>query len=237
MIVNKFETVDSIVTRNLEAAKMFNAYGIEFCSGEKRTLENACIEQNVSLTILLEELSELKAEANAFPDFGSMKIDALAAYVESIHHRYTDRKVVFIRHSIERLLRQHPDHEDQLTRLKNAFEDLAIHLRIHMRQEEFLIFPYIKSMVKKRNTVSGIFRSIQEPLSAMQGDHDHEIQTFRLLNATLVGTPQKNFYGYKLTYSAIKELEMDLKVHMHLENNILFPRAIDFETHLKSNPN
>jgi regulator of cell morphogenesis and NO signaling len=237
MIVNKFETVDSIVTRNLEAAKIFSAYGIEFCSGERRTLENACIEQNVSVTSLLEELSDLKAGSGTLPDFNCMSIDALAVYVESIHHRYTDKKVVFIRHSIERLLRQHPNNEDQLTRLKNAFEVLAIHLRIHMRQEEFLIFPYIKSMVKKRIAVSRIFRSIQEPLSAMHSDHDHEIQTFKLLNASMVGKPQKDFYGYKVTYSSIKELEMDLKIHMHLENNVLFPRAIDFEKHLKGNLN
>lgn len=237
MVVSKFETVDSIVTRNLESARVFNAYSIEFCSGEKRNLENACLELNVSLSTVLEELADLKAEAGAFPDFTSMNIDALAAYVESIHHRFTDRKVVFIRHSFERLLRQHPDREGQLAGLKNAFEDLAVHLRIHMRQEEFLIFPYIKRMVKKRSAASRIFRSIQEPLSAMQGDHDRELQTFKALNASLTMHFENQLYGYNVTYSAIKELELDLKIHMHLENNVLFPRAIDFEKQLKGNSN
>lgn len=237
MIVNKFETVDTIVTRNIESAKIFSAYGIDFCSGEKRTLENACVENNLSLASLLEELSDLDIGKGRFPDFSTMSIDALAYYVESIHHRYTDRKVVSIRHSIERLLRLHPDHEVHLMRLKNSFEDLAIHLRIHMKQEEFLIFPYIKSMVRKRTVGSKIFRSINEPLLAMQADHNHEIQTFRRLNASLADGPRNNFYGYKLTYAAIKELEMDLQIHMHLENNVLFPRAIDFERHLKGSPN
>ncbi len=236
MIVNKFETVDRIVTRNIESAKVFSAYGIEFFSGTQITLENACVENNVSLASLLEELSDIGPGSES-PDFNTMKIDALASYVESIHHRYTDRKVVSIRHSIERLLRLHPDDEIYLMRLKNSFEDLAIHLRIHMRQEEFLIFPYIKSMVKKRMVGSKIFRSIREPLSAMEADHSHEIQTFKMLNASLSDGSKKNFYGYKLTYSAIKELEMDLKIHMHLENNVLFPRAIDFERHLKNSPN
>jgi regulator of cell morphogenesis and NO signaling len=237
MVVSKFESVDSIVTRNLESARVFNAYGIEFCSGERRNLENACLALNVSLSAVLEELSELKAEGGAFPDFTSMRIDTLAAYVERIHHRFTDRKVVFIRHSLERLLRQHPNHEGQLARLKNSFEDLAVHLRIHMRQEEFLIFPYIKSMVKKRHASSRIFRSIQVPLSAMQGDHDRELQTFRALNASLGTRFEKQVYGYNVTYSAIKELELDLKIHMHLENNVLFPRAIDFEKQLKGSSN
>jgi regulator of cell morphogenesis and NO signaling len=237
MVVNKFETVDSIVTRNLESARVFNAYGIEFCSGEKRNLENACLEVNVSLSTVLEELSELQAGVDAFPDFTSMNIDALASYVESIHHRFTDSKVVFIRHSLERLLRQHPDHEGHLVRLRNAFEELAVHLRIHMRQEEFLIFPYIKSMVKKRSSATRIFRSIGEPLSAMQDDHDRELRTFRVLNASLATRFGKQVYGYNVTYSAIKELELDLKIHMHLENNVLFPRAIDFEKQLKASWN
>ena len=236
MIVNKFETVESIVTRNIESAKVFNAYGIEFCSGEKITLENACVQRNVSLASLLEELSDVQT-GSLWPDFNSMKIDALAGYVESVHHRYADKKVVFIRHSIERLIRQHPDEETELGRLKNAFEDLAVHLRLHMRQEEFLIFPYIKSMVKKRTTSSKIFRSIREPLSAMQADHDHEIQTFGTLNACLGGSNDKKLYGFKLTYLAIKELEMDLKIHMHLENNVLFPKAIDFEKYLNNSRN
>ncbi len=237
MIVNKFDTVDSIVTRNLESAKVLNAYGIQFFSAEKCTLEDACVERNVSLTTILEELSDLKTETDGQPNFENMQIDSLAAYVENIHHRYTDKKVVFIRHSIERLTRLHPDQEAQLGRLKNLFEDLAVHLRIHMRQEEFLIFPYIKSMVKRRTTASRIFRSILEPLSAMQSDHDYEIQTFNALNASLVNNDHKKFYGFRLTYSAIKELEMDLKIHMHLENNVLFPKAINFEKHINLNRN
>lgn len=237
MIVNKFETVDSIVTRNIESARIFSAYGIEFCSGERRTLEDACVEHNVSLASLLEELSDMNVGPSGSPDFTNMSIDALAYYVESIHHRYTDKKVVSIRHSIERLLRLHPDHEAHLMRLKNSFEDLAIHLRIHMRQEEFLIFPYIKSMVRKGTVGSKIFRSINEPLQAMQADHHHEIQTFKKLNESLADSPRDRFYAYKLTYAAIKELELDLQIHMHLENNVLFPRAIDFERHLKGSPN
>lgn len=236
MIVNKFETVDSIVTRNLESSSIFSAYGIEFCTGARITLENACVEHNVSLAGVLEELSGLTTESE-FPDFISMNIGALASYVESTHHKFTDRKVVSIRHSIERLIRLHPDDEVNLIHLKNSFENLAIHLRIHMRQEEFLIFPYIKSMVKNRTVGTKVFRSIHEPLLAMQEDHSHEIETFRILNTRLDDCTKSGLYGYKLTYSAIRELEMDLKIHMHLENNVLFPRAIDFERQLKNSPN
>ena len=194
------------------------------------------MEHNVSLTSVLEELSDLNARSE-FPDFNSMNIGALASYVENTHHRYTDRKVVSIRHSIERLIRLHPDDEVHLAQLQNSFEDLAFHVRIHMRQEEFLIFPYIKSMVKKKTAGSKFFRSIHEALLAMQEDHKHEIETFRTLNASFDRGTKNNLYGYKLTYSAIKELEMDLKIHMHLENNVLFPRAIDFERHLKNSRN
>jgi regulator of cell morphogenesis and NO signaling len=239
MNISKWDTIESIVTRNLQAASIFNEFGIDFCCDGHRTLENACANDHIVFGTVLEELSALSDEHDSFPDFGKMQIDLLANYIQSIHHKYTDKKLVIIKNNIERLIRQNKDHHLQLLNLKKVFDHLSIHLTIHMKQEEFIIFPYIKRMVKKGMANSSIFRSVEEPISAMQLDHDDERKSFKtLVDITHhYSVPVSGDYAYKVTYAAIKELEEDMRIHMHLENNLLFPKAIELEHQLKSTLN
>jgi len=235
MLINKLDTVASIVTWNLQCAAIFNSYGIDFCCRGGRTLEEACIEESVSLGEILDVLWELDTKRNPLPNFGIMRIDMLADYIKRNHHTYTEKKLIFIRNNIDRLIREHQSIHHQLGQIKEVFEDLSTDLRIHMNQEEFMIFPYIKAMVKKRNINSKLFKSIRDPIVAMQDDHDTEEKGFNILshltnNYTI---PRRSYYAFKTTYTAMKALEEDLKIHMHLENNILFPKAINFELALK----
>lgn len=239
MHVSKWDTVESIVTRNLKAAEIFNEYGIDFCCHGGRSLEKACLDGHIFVEELLEELSELKDLDDSVPDFGKMNIDLLTTYIQSTHHKYTDKKLVFIKNNIERLVRENNTNYFQLIKLKNTFENLSMHLTIHMQQEEFLLFPYIKKMAKRGTVDTHIFKSIQEPITAMQSDHSDERKSFKtLLNITHhYSTPASADLAYKTTYAAIKELEQDMRIHMHLENNILFPRAIHLENELKKRNN
>ena len=102
-------------------------------------------------------------------------------------------------------------------------------------KQEFMIFPYIKTMIKKRSSNSRMFKSIQDPIMAMKDDHDNEEKGFDILFDLTHNyrIPRKGYYVFKATYTAMKDLEEDLKIHMHLENNILFPKAINFELDLK----
>ena len=239
MHISKWDTVESIVTRNLKAAEIFNEYNIDFCCNGGRPLEKACIDGHVFLGELLEELSALQDTDESMPDFTSMKIDVLASYIQSTHHKYTDKKLVFIKKNIERIIRESNTNYFQLIKLKKTFDDLSMHLTLHMQQEEFLLFPFIKKMAKKGAIDTHIFRSVKEPINAMQADHDDERRSFNtLLNITHhYSMSPDNGLGYKVTYAAIRELEHDMRIHMHLENNILFPRAIHLEHELKKRKN
>jgi len=239
MHISKWDTVESIVTRNLKSAEIFNEYGIDFCCNGGRTLEKACIDGHIFVEELFEELSALKDSDESVPDFASMKIDMLASYIQSTHHKYTDKKLVFIKNNIERIVRENKSNYFQLVKLKNTFDELSMHLTIHMQQEEFILFPFIKKMAKKGTVDTHIFKSIKEPINAMQADHDDERKSFKtLLNITNhYSTSPSGDLAYKVTYAAIKELENDMRIHMHLENNILFPRAIHLEHELKKRKN
>ena len=235
MIVKKSDKVAGIVTWNLQTAAIFNNYGIDFCCRGGRTLEQACIEESVSLAEILDVLWELDTKSNLLPDFGIMRINMLADYIKRNHHTYTERKLVFIRNNIDRLIRDHQYSHQELAQIQRIFEDLSMDLRIHMKQEEFMIFPYIKAMIKKRSINSKLFKSIRDPIIAMQDDHDNEEKSFNVLSdlTNSYSIPSRGYYAFKTTYAAMKELEEDLKIHMHLENNILFPKAINFELELK----
>src|SRR5687768_8952898 len=139
MLINKLDTVASIVTWNLQSAAIFNSYGIDFCCRGGRTLEEACIEESVSLGEILDVLWELDIKCNPLPNFGIMRIDMLADYIKRNHHTYTEKKLIFIRNNIDRLIREHQSIHHQLGQIKEVFEDLSTDLRIHMNQEEFMI--------------------------------------------------------------------------------------------------
>jgi regulator of cell morphogenesis and NO signaling len=202
-------------------------------------LEDACIEEHVPLGEILDVLWELDTKHNPLPDFGGMRIDMLADYIKRNHHKYTEKKLVFIRNNIDRLIRDHESNHQELAQIQKIFEDLSVDLRIHMKQEEFMIFPYIKAMIKKRSINSKLFKTIQDPILAMKDDHDNEEKGFDVLSDLThnYSIPRRDYYAFKATYAAMKELEEDLKIHMHLENNILFPKAIKFELELKHNNN
>ena len=235
MMIKKTDTVSAIVTWNLQAAAVFNSYGIDFCCRGGRTLEDACIEASVSLGEILDVLWELDTKSNPLPDFGIMRIDMLADYIKRNHHTYTEKKLVFIKNNIDRLIREYQSIHRELAEIKKVFEGLSTDLRIHMKQEEFMIFPYIKTMIKKRSINSKMFKSVREPIIAMQDDHDNEEKGFDVLSdlTNNYSIPRRGYYAFKATYAAMKALEEDLKIHMHLENNILFPKAINFELELK----
>src|SRR5687768_163416 len=104
MNFRKSDTIGFIVKNNLQAASIFNYYGIDFYSRGARTLEHACIEENVSMPSILEELYELKEGDGGVPDFASMNMIALSTYILRTHHKFTERKLVFIKKNLDRLI-------------------------------------------------------------------------------------------------------------------------------------
>lgn len=235
MNIKKTDTIGSIVAQNIQASGIFNEYDIDYaCHGEK-TLEQVCIEENVPIMNVLEELWALDVASAAMPNFNLMAIDTLARYITSTHHRYTERRITLIRNHIERLERQYASHHAELLLIKKTFEDMSVHVLLHMKNEEFFIFPYIRKMVKRGKTEPTA--SIEKALAMMENDHELEGDNLKRL-AQLTNhytAPKESDYAYHVTYKAMKELEEDLRIHMHLENNILFPKAIKLEHDLKYN--
>jgi regulator of cell morphogenesis and NO signaling len=239
MHIDKNETIGAIVTRNTQAASIFSSNGINFYTRGERSLEHACLEDKAGMAIVMEELWDLKDSKNAITDFSNMDLTDLSIYILNKHHKFAERKITFIKHTLERIERECTLSSYKIELVKKAFDDLSMYLNVHMKHEEFIIFPFIQKMVKTGHTRFSTLTDLGGPIMAMKEDHRHEVDTLHRL-ATVTNNysvPKYVDYGLKVTYGAMRELEEDLKIHMHLENNILFPRAITLAVSINQNQN
>ena len=145
-------------------------------------------------------------------------------------HKFTEKKLVFIKNTLDRLIWSYGETDRNVILLSEMFGELSVYLRVHMKHEEFIVFPNIMKMARNSRRVASVWQTVQDPISSMMHDHNFEVATLkRLADLTNNYTPpQRSDYALDITYKAMKELEEDLKMHMHLENNILFPKALDY---------
>ncbi|MBX2951873.1 MAG: iron-sulfur cluster repair di-iron protein [Leadbetterella sp.] len=230
--------IGKLVADDYRTAPVFKRYGIDFCCNGNRTIADACPEAETDQ--LLRDLEGATAEAGAAGmDYKSWPLDLLADYIEKKHHRYVDTRLVEISPFLEKIVRVHGGHHPELAEVEQLFKESAGELTVHMKKEEFMLFPYIRKMVnaqKEGIPVQAPFGSVQNPVQAMMHDHDGEGERFRRI-AELTGhytPPEDACNTYRVTLSLLKEFEEDLHLHIHLENNILFPGAVALEETLAS---
>ena len=240
MDIKIFDTVGSVVALNINAAKILDRYGIDFCCRGNKTLAEACQEKNIRIDDLVEELTNLKRNDNEpSPDFNAMRLDYLSHYIKNFHHKYTSESILFIKTQISKLILVHGKTHPDLELIKMLFDDISDHLTVHMKREELMLFPYIQKIVRVGKDAVGraVFGAVEKPISALMDDHEVEGERFRRLqNLTSHYTaPPDACNTFKATYAAMKELETDLHIHIHLENNILFPKALALENEYRSN--
>jgi regulator of cell morphogenesis and NO signaling len=229
MNVSKTDAIGFIVAQNIDAAAIFNTYGIDYYAHGSRTLEEACIEENVPIVNLLEELFGLH-RAHAGHNFANMDLVHLSTYILRNHHKFAEQKVTFIKHSLNTLVALFGEDHPDLSLIKNAFDELSLYLTVHMKYEEFVVFPYIQKMARGRSHHLNTLQTIERPILSMKEDHDHEVLALKTI-AELIKhyhAGKTSDYAIATAFNAIRELEEDLKIHMHLENNLLFPKAIKF---------
>lgn len=235
MNVRKSDSVGLIVMNNVLAASVFSYYGVNFYSRGERSLEEACAEDQVSMASIIEDLSALNTHA---PDFKDMSMPELTTYILRTHHTFARRKIVFIHNTLDRLLTNSQVDENLLDVRKN-FDELSAYLTVHMKHEEFVVFPFIMKMCRAKQTDLPNFNLIDHPFASMRADHQYEASILKTLSQLTdnYDAPPHADYALKLTYSAMKELEEDLKIHMHLENNVLFPGALELASSLSTTSN
>ncbi|OJV36787.1 MAG: iron-sulfur cluster repair di-iron protein [Bacteroidia bacterium 43-41] len=236
MVINSESIIGKIVAENYKAASVFKSYNIDFCCNGNRSIAAASKEKNIDENLILQQLSEvLDKKGDSEIDFKSWSIDLLADYIEKKHHRYVREKTAEITPYLAKIADVHGDRHPELYEIKELFAQSAADLSAHMIKEENILFPLIREMVDKKARGEKLtrppFGSIENPIKAMQIEHDNEGVRFRRISelSNNYETPQDGCNTYRVTLNLLKEFENDLHRHIHLENNILFPAAIEFE--------
>lgn len=237
MATPKYITIGEFVAHDYRTASVFTKYGIDFCCRGHRTITEVCERKNIDHAQLLDELTAvLLAENKNAIDFKSWPLDLLVDYIEKKHHRYVEGNIPVILQYLDKLCKTHGAEHPELLEIKSLFEDCGKDLAQHMKKEELILFPFIKTMernIKNPHPSHAVpFETVDDPIALMMQEHDHEGERFRKIAAlsNQYTPPPMACNTYKVTFAMLKDFELDLHEHIHLENNILFPRAKQLES-------
>ncbi|MBC8128143.1 MAG: iron-sulfur cluster repair di-iron protein [Gloeobacteraceae cyanobacterium ES-bin-144] len=217
-------TVGEIVAENPSQARVFQAFGIDFCCQGGRTLREACLIKGIEIESVIEQLEaekEPKTEAEKNPSL--LPPVELIAHIVSTHHQYLTVELPRIRAMAERVAKVHGGHTASLVELYEVFCEMADELTSHMMKEEQILFPAIQALCG-----GGSVLSLEGPVACMLQEHDDAGGALARMRDLTNGftAPPEACNTYRALFAGLAELEEDLHCHIHLENSVLFPQAL-----------
>ena len=224
--------VGELVAADYRTATVFKNHKIDFCCKGNRTIEEVCQNAQLDTEQLIEELNQSAEKSNnSTTDFASWDNDLLADYIEKKHHRYVEQKIPELKAYLNKVAKVHGQRHPELIEIEKLFTASAHELLQHMQKEEKILFPFVRAMGRGGQFDRPHFGTVQNPIRMMMHEHDNEGERYRKI-AELSDNytpPADACTTYKVAFAMLKEFEEDLHLHIHLENNILFPRAIETE--------
>ena len=237
MVTANNKSVGDLVAENLARAQVFEKHDIDYCCKGQRTLEEVCREQGLSVDTLVSELDSAPA-ADEAGDWPSASLTKLADHIVERHHNYLRSALPSVAGKLDKVVEVHSARHGGLPRLREIVHGLGQELMQHMMKEEMMLFPLIRQMeAAARNGVAPPAApggSVNNPIHMMEYEHasaGRALAGIRALTSGFVPPPDACI-TFRALYAQLEELEGDLHVHIHLENNILFPRAAELEAQL-----
>lgn len=237
------KTLAEIVTDNIRSAIIFEEAGLDFCCKGKRSLKYACAEKNIDVQKIVNELVNLSSTGNGTQNVNDWQLDFLVDYIMNNHHQYVRRMIPVISLHTDKVASVHGQNHPETLRIADLFLAVREELEMHMMKEERMLFPQIKQIVlnQKENSqyFPPAFGTIQNPIRMMEYEHTNAGEALYQIRelSNNYSHPKDACNTFKALYSELKEFEEDLHKHIHLENNILFPKSIELEAELMSNQN
>ncbi len=242
--IDRNQPVADIVARDYRTADVFRKYGIEFCCGGKSPVYLACAVQGVDENIVMAELEESMREVNPSRthNYNEWHIDFLTDYIVHVHHQYLRRALPRLQEHVDRFVEGHRKKFEYLDELQRLVNQLTRNLLPHLEQEEEIIFPYIRQIghayYSRESYASLLVRTLRKPVEdIMQHEHDNMSRLLKRIRE-ITGNylpPENACISHKVTFAKLREVDVDIVQHLHLENDVLFPRAIAMEKELLLN--
>jgi regulator of cell morphogenesis and NO signaling len=221
------QSLGEIVAADFRAASVLTKAGIDFCCGGKKSLGEACAEKHLDPSALLMKLDELEGSP-AVPgqNYNDWSLDFLADYIVNTHHSYLKKILPELVFYTQKIAGVHGKNHAELLEVSRLFRELSWELSQHLQMEEDILFPAIKETTKSSSKEAR--EKIRGEISRLTGEHEFagsHIDKIRDITQGFM-VPEDGCNTYQLTFKLLKQFEDDLHIHVHLENNILFPKAL-----------
>jgi len=225
-------TLGDIVSRDFRAGAIFDRYGLDYCCGGARTLAEGCQTRGVSVERVVSDLEALDPDTREKPDRNPV---ALIDRIVSHHHTYVRAAIPAIQRHLAQVIAAHGARHPELPFVDARFLKLSTDLSLHMVKEERVLFPYVRALAEAVSQGTppppDMFGTVQNPIRMMEIEHQdagEDVQTLRDLTHGYT-PPADACTTYSMVLRELAAFEKDLHVHVHLENNVLFPKAVELE--------
>jgi len=229
-------TIRDIVASDYRAAEVFQRHGIDFCCGGDRRVEDACRSRNVPPETVLSELASLDKTSDAgTPRFNTWELPALVAYIVANHHGYVRQAIPSLLTHTKKVAAVHGEHHPEMVEVAGLFQDVANEMTSHMQKEELMLFPFINALAGAaaagRPAPAAPFGTVANPIRMMEREHESAGGAMARINDLTRGyqPPEDACTTFRVCLQELDAFERDLHAHVHLENNILFPKATMLE--------
>jgi regulator of cell morphogenesis and NO signaling len=238
MPINSTRTVREIAVEVPGATRLFEKLGIDYCCGGATPLANACDQAGLAVDDVVRSLEEAEQSVEARKqtmDWSSQSLTDLIAYINNKHHVFTREELERITPLMAKVARVYGERLPDMLLVQELFLQLRQELLGHMLKEEQVLFPYVEHMEAvasgKATARTPFFVTVQNPVRMMMVEHDNAGEVLRQIRKLTrdFAAPEDACVSFRTLYNALEELERDLHEHIHLENNILFPRAVEME--------
>ena len=219
--------IGDIVTQDFRAAEVFKKAGIDFCCGGSQSLEAACRDKKLDVAEIESELEKLEnSEPGSSHKFNEWKLDFLCDYIVNTHHQTVMNLLPELTFYTQKIAEVHGDNHPELPEIANLFAQVDTELRQHLRNEEEVLFPSIREVLKTNSAESKA--TIISEITRMTGEHEFAGGAMDKINELShhYAVPEDGCNTYRVAYKLLEQFEDDLHIHVHLENNILYPKAM-----------
>lgn len=228
--IDEYTTLGELVTASPGLARELERLGLDYCCGGARTVHEACAELRLDPLAVVAELSRAATDEVPAP-WAAMEPEELVDHLVSTHHQYLWEELPRLSTLLEKIVSVHAERHSELHEVRRTFEETRADLEPHMKKEEEVLFPMIRELAGADTTPSFHCGSLRNPISVMMFEHDRVGELLAQLRKISgdYEVPADGCASYQACYAGLAEFEADTHLHVHKENNLLFPAVIRLE--------
>ena len=236
------QSIREIVQTQPSAARVFERFEIDLCTQADNSLDSACAELQLSVDQVLEKLANADAleHGNSFANPDTLSMERLIQHIVRVHHQCVRQELPRLAEMAQRLADKRSDRAPELKKVAELIDELRTDMFAHIQKEENVLFPFIAQMDQESivayPAAHACFRSVSHPIFMMEQEHESANRIMAELHSLTGGfaTPEWACATHIAFFAGLSEFEADLKQHVHLENDVLFPRAMELEAELNN---